>query len=88
MPETQQRSKEAVGALQAALKCPDMGTDMAKEVNRVCCSFPPVFLFLSFACAQVPRMGADMAKEVSRMCCFFPLFVLAPYCARWRHHAD
>lgn len=36
MPETQQRSKEAVGALQAALKCPDMGAEMAKEVNRVC----------------------------------------------------
>ena len=35
MPETQQRSKEAVGALQAALKCPDMGDEMAKEVQKV-----------------------------------------------------
>jgi hypothetical protein len=35
MPETQQRSKEAVGALQAALKCPDMGDEMAKEVKKV-----------------------------------------------------
>lgn len=37
MPETQQRSKEAVGALQTALKCPDMGDEMAKEVKKVSC---------------------------------------------------
>lgn len=35
MPETQQRSKEAVAALQTALKCPDMAQEMAVEVNKV-----------------------------------------------------
>ena len=35
MPETQQRSKEAVMALQAALKCSDMSQGMAEEVKKV-----------------------------------------------------
>ena len=35
MPETQQRSKEAVMALQDALKCPDISEAMAAEVRQV-----------------------------------------------------
>jgi len=35
MPETQQRSKEAVMALQAALKSSDMSEGMAEEVKNV-----------------------------------------------------
>mmetsp|Transcript_52671 Transcript_52671/g.128689 ORF Transcript_52671/g.128689 Transcript_52671/m.128689 type:complete len:176 (-) Transcript_52671:436-963(-) len=35
MPDTQQRSKEAVMALQSALKCTDCSEDMRKEINDV-----------------------------------------------------
>mmetsp|Transcript_8609 Transcript_8609/g.21385 ORF Transcript_8609/g.21385 Transcript_8609/m.21385 type:complete len:176 (-) Transcript_8609:37-564(-) len=35
MPDSQQRSKEAVGALQAALKCPDIDAEMVKEVTSI-----------------------------------------------------
>lgn len=35
MPETQQRSKEAVGCLQTALTCADMSPEMAIEVKKV-----------------------------------------------------